>query len=239
MGRRNRRNDGKPGLARGARGAVLVATLAAAFGAPPPADAGRPIYTFTGPDGVVHFTDAPRDRRYRELPAPKRRRAMRPPQRREYDGLIGLTAREHEIEPALIKAVIAAESNFDPEAVSRKGAQGLMQLMPATASQLGVRNAFDIVENIDGGVRHLRGLIERFANNLPLALAAYNAGEKAVQQHGGIPPYPETEQYVARILGIVGGQASAASGELSRTPMYQYVESDGATVYTNIPRRRR
>jgi soluble lytic murein transglycosylase-like protein len=148
-------------------------------------------------------------------------------------------AERYGLSEQLVAAVIRVESGFNPRAVSPKGAQGLMQLMPATASQLGVRDAFDIVENIDGGVRHLRGLIERFANNLPLALAAYNAGEKAVQQHGGIPPYPETEQYVARILGIVGGQASAASGELSRTPMYQYVESDGATVYTNIPRRRR
>jgi soluble lytic murein transglycosylase len=199
MGRRNRRNDGKPGLARGARGAVLVATLAAAFGAPPPADAGRPIYTFTGPDGVVHFTDAPRDRRYRELPAPKRRRAMRPPQRREYDGLIGLTAREHEIEPALIKAVIAAESNFDPEAVSRKGAQGLMQLMPVTATRLGVEDPLRPTENVRGGTRYLRLMLDRYGD-VERAVAAYNAGPAAVDRFGGVPPYPETQDYVRRVL---------------------------------------
>jgi hypothetical protein len=115
-----------------------------------------------------------------------------------------------------------------------------MQLMPATASQLGVRDAFDAAENIDGGVRHLRGLIERFENNLPLALAAYNAGERAVVQHGGIPPYPETQQYVARILSIVSRDPAAASpGEIAPTPIYRFVAEDGATVYTNVPRRPR
>jgi soluble lytic murein transglycosylase-like protein len=136
----------------------------------------------------------------------------------------------------LVAAVIRVESAFNPRAVSPKGAQGLMQLMPATASQLGVRNAFDVAENIDGGVRHLRALIERFGNNLSLALAAYNAGERAVLQYGGIPPYPETEGYVARILAILGGDTASESG---RTPMYLFVEADGATVYTNIPRRPR
>jgi soluble lytic murein transglycosylase-like protein len=119
-----------------------------------------------------------------------------------------------------------------------------MQLMPTTASQLGVRNSFDPVENIDGGVRHLRGLMERFENNLPLALAAYNAGEGAVAQYGGIPPYRETQQYVTRILRIVGGDTAlslAAAGpsaqEPGQTPTYIYPAEDGATVYTNIPRR--
>jgi soluble lytic murein transglycosylase-like protein len=80
-----------------------------------------------------------------------------------------------------------------------------MQLMPATAVILGVNDSFDPAENIDGGVRHLRGLLDRFGNDLALALAAYNAGEQAVMQHGGIPPYPETQEYVARILRLVGG----------------------------------
>jgi soluble lytic murein transglycosylase-like protein len=150
-------------------------------------------------------------------------------------------AERHGLSEQLVTAVIRVESGFNPRAVSPKGAQGLMQLMPATASQLGVRNVFDVAENIDGGVRHLRGLIERFENNLSLALAAYNAGERAVLQYGGIPPYPETEQYVARILGIVGGSAPGgpASGEPPRTPTYLFVEKDGATVYTNVPRRAR
>jgi soluble lytic murein transglycosylase-like protein len=202
-------------------------------------------------DGTVHLTNTPGDPRYRRQGHVPPRSAPGPapavvvaslgagPASRSIGMQIRDAAERYGLSEQLVAAVIRVESGFNPRAVSPKGAQGLMQLMPATASQLGVRDAFDIVENIDGGVRHLRGLIERFANNLPLALAAYNAGEKAVQQHGGIPPYPETEQYVARILGIVGGQASAATGELARTPTYQYVESDGATVYTNIPRRGR
>ncbi len=160
------------------------------------------------------------------------------------DGAIGAQIRDaagrYGLPEELVTAVIRVESGFNPRAVSRKGAQGLMQLMPATASQLGVRDVFDTAENIDGGVRHLRGLIERFENNLALALAAYNAGERAVVQHGGIPPYPETQQYVARILRIVGSDvAEPVSEEPARTPTYRFVESDGATVYTNIPRRPR
>ena len=168
-------------------------------------------------DGTIHLTNAPSDPRYRRLgiapppraPGPVRRRAS--PRACERPHVIGAHIRDaaarYGLSEQLVAAVIRVESAFNPRAVSPKGAQGLMQLMPATASQLGVRNAFDVAENIDGGVRHLRGLIERFDNNLSLALAAYNAGERAVLQHGGIPPYPETEGYVARILGIVGGDA--------------------------------
>jgi soluble lytic murein transglycosylase-like protein len=124
---------------------------------------------------------------------------MRPPQRREYDGLIGLTAREHEIEPALIKAVIAAESNFDPEAVSRKGAQGLMQLMPVTATRLGVEDPLRPTENVRGGTRYLRLMLDRYGD-VERAVAAYNAGPAAVDRFGGVPPYPETQDYVRRVL---------------------------------------
>ena len=100
----------------------------------------------------------------------------------------------------LIAAVIEAESQFNPRAVSRRGAQGLMQLMPDTAASLGVGDPFSPRENIHGGVRHLRSLLDRFDNNVPLALAAYNAGHVAVINHGGIPPYPQTRAYVRRIL---------------------------------------
>jgi Transglycosylase SLT domain len=113
-------------------------------------------------------------------------------------------AARYQVSPRLVAAVIEAESEFNPRAVSRKGARGLMQLMPATASSLQVENSFDPFENIEGGVRHLRRLIDRFDGNLPLAIAAYNAGEQAVVVHGGIPPYRETRRYVARILRRIG-----------------------------------
>jgi len=106
----------------------------------------------------------------------------------------------HGISPLLVAAIIEAESEFNPRAVSRKGARGLMQLMPATASSLSVRDSFDPYENIDGGVRHLRRLLDRFHGNIPLAVAAYNAGEQTVINYHGVPPYRETRRYVSKIL---------------------------------------
>ena len=109
-------------------------------------------------------------------------------------------ALRHGISPLLVAAIIEAESEFNPRAVSRKGARGLMQLMPATASSLAVHDSFDPYENIDGGVRHLRRLLDRFHGNIPLAVAAYNAGEQTVINYHGVPPYRETRRYVAKIL---------------------------------------
>jgi soluble lytic murein transglycosylase-like protein len=109
-------------------------------------------------------------------------------------------ARRHGLDPALVLAVVAVESGFRPEAVSPKGAEGLMQLMPATAGSLGVRDALDPEQNLDAGVRHLGSLLTLYGGDLALALAAYNAGEGAVARHGGIPPYKETRAYVKRVL---------------------------------------
>jgi len=114
--------------------------------------------------------------------------------------IIKEAADRYGVSEALIAAVIEAESQFNPRAVSRRGAQGLMQLMPDTAASLGVEDPFSPRENIHGGVRHLRSLMDRFDNNVPLALAAYNAGHVAVIHHRGIPPYPQTRAYVNRIL---------------------------------------
>ena len=116
------------------------------------------------------------------------------------DSHIKDSATRYGVSADLIAAIIAIESQFNPRAVSRRGARGLMQLMPATAAGLGVGDPFDPRENIGGGVRHLRRLMDRFDNNLPLVLAAYNAGERAVIAHGGIPPYRQTRQYVNRIM---------------------------------------
>jgi soluble lytic murein transglycosylase-like protein len=109
-------------------------------------------------------------------------------------------AARHRVSPKLVAAIVAVESEFNPRAVSRRGAQGLMQLMPATAASLDVQDSFDMHENLDGGVRHLRILMGRFHNDLPLVLAAYNAGDRAVIAYGGVPPYPQTRRYVVRVL---------------------------------------
>jgi soluble lytic murein transglycosylase-like protein len=109
-------------------------------------------------------------------------------------------ARRHNLDPDLVQAVVAVESAFRPDAVSPKGAQGLMQLMPRTARALGVKDSFDPADNLDGGTRYLRALVTRYGGDVKRALAAYNAGEGAVARHGGVPPYPETLAYVRKVL---------------------------------------
>jgi soluble lytic murein transglycosylase-like protein len=116
-----------------------------------------------------------------------------------YDKEIAHAAYTHQVTPSLVRAVIHAESHFNPKALSHQGAQGLMQLMPATAKELGVDDPFIAAENINGGVKYLAKLLKRFDGNIRLATAAYNAGPGAVRRYGGIPPYPETKVYVERV----------------------------------------
>ncbi|MEO5822590.1 MAG: lytic transglycosylase domain-containing protein [Vicinamibacteraceae bacterium] len=149
----------------------------------------------------------------------------------QWDDVIDHHANQHGIRPDLIRAVIQVESAFNPRARSHKGAMGLMQLMPATARDLGVRNAYDPLENIRGGVAYLRGLLDQFNGSEELALAAYNAGAGAVNKYGGtIPPYRETRDYVSRIQGKAGSSMG------SRTVIYRITELiDGEAVvrYSN------
>src|SRR5947208_15509810 len=182
------------------------------------APAGAEVYRLATSDGTVHFTNAPTDPRYKSLSGYSSGTSagflrLPPADTASYAAEIKAAAERYGVPERLVQAVIRVESAFNPKAVSVKGAQGLMQLMPETASMLGVRNSFDPQQNIDGGVRHLRGLIDRFGNDLPLALAAYNAGEKAVVSNRGIPPYPETRDYVTRVLfhydGTTNGAATA------------------------------
>jgi Transglycosylase SLT domain/Domain of unknown function (DUF4124) len=227
---------------------VLVAAAALVCLAGP---ATAETYRFVESDGTVHFTNTPTDPQYRrmgftsgtergwlQLPLQAPSLADLAPYARE----IREAAERYGIDETLIKAVIRVESGFNSRAVSRKGARGLMQLMPGTASMLGVRDSFDPRQNIDGGVRHLRSLIDRFGSDLQLALAAYNAGEQAVVNHGGIPPYRETRDYVSRILGLfapapAAAATAAAVAPPAPEPQYTYrVESaDGTVTYTNIP----
>jgi len=201
-----------------------------------PAAFASSLYRWLDADGVAHFTNAPTDPRYRRMNAVSGTAQgwLKLPEgisSRFGDEIREIAAR-HGVAADLVEAVIRVESAFNPRAVSNKGAQGLMQLMPRTASSLGVRNVFDPRENIEGGVRHLRYLLDKYPGNVPLALAAYNAGEKAVDSHRGIPPYAETQQYVQKILGWGG----AASGEGGGSVIYRYREADGTVTITNVPR---
>jgi len=118
----------------------------------------------------------------------------------DLDAVVSAASKRNNIDPDLVNSLILAESGFDPNAVSPKGAQGLMQLMPRTAAQMGVQNAMDPAANVEGGTRYLGELLSRYHNDLSKALAAYNAGPNRVEQYHGVPPYPETRAYVARII---------------------------------------
>ena len=160
------------------------------------------VYKWVDERGIVHFTNVDPDDRYSPVQVfqPPRRGSVRPVGPvKTYDLLIERVAQRQGIPPALVKAVIHAESSFDPYAISHKGAMGLMQLMPATAESLGVTQPFRVNHNISGGTRYLRMMHDRFGN-WPHALAAYNAGPHVVAQYRGMPPYRETRQYVRRVL---------------------------------------
>jgi soluble lytic murein transglycosylase-like protein len=138
-------------------------------------------------------------------------------------------AQQYDIDANLVRAIIAVESNFDAQAVSTAGAQGLMQLMPETATRYQVQQPFDPRANVEGGIRYLKDLWQRFGGNLPRVLAAYNAGEGAVARFGGIPPYPETRRYVARVLALYGVNTTSAK-------IYRYRTAQGSILFTDIPR---
>lgn len=165
--------------------------------------AGDAIYYRRNPDGSLVITNVP-DRRDLRVLRPEVRSSYRPGSGERYRALIAQTAREHGIHPELVYAVAAVESSFDPTARSVKGAQGLMQLMPETAERFGVENPFDPADNVRGGVRFLRYLLDLFNGDVRLALAAYNAGENVVLAQGRVPPYAETRNYVSRIIKRFG-----------------------------------
>jgi hypothetical protein len=228
---------------------VLPALVAVLVAVPASAE----TYRFVESDGTVHLTNTPTDPLYQRmgftsgtergwLQLPLGDAPASLPDLSPYAREIREAAARYGLDESLIKAVIRVESGFNSRAVSPKGARGLMQLMPGTASMLGVRDSFDPRQNIDGGVRHLRGLIDRFGNDLKLALAAYNAGEQAVVTHRGVPPYRETRDYVTRILGLfVPAPAAAAAAVPEPEPVpysYRVEGPDGTVTYTNIPPRK-
>jgi hypothetical protein len=159
------------------------------------------IYVYRDNRGVVHFTNVPTKPVYRPFLLLRRYMGrLKGKESVKFDQLIAAACQRYGVEFALVKAVIKAESAFDPSALSPAGARGLMQLMPATAAQHGVGDVHNPESNIEGGVRHLRLLLKRFRGDLALALAAYNAGPEAVARYNGVPPYAETQTYIQRVL---------------------------------------
>jgi len=195
------------------------------------------IFRYTAPDGTVSFTNVAVDKRYRpfavspDVPFSKLR-STRTYGRAHFTRLIDDTAREYEMDPALVHAVIKAESDYDPRAISSAGALGLMQLMPGTAQDLNVADPFDPGENVRGGVQYLRYLLDRFEGNVPFAVAAYHAGEQNVDRHGGIPPIVATQDYVKRVMTFhkrnQGKRPTAAKA------IYR-VKSGDTVIYTTNP----
>ena len=164
-----------------------------------PAASRAELYQYVSPNGTISLTNVPSDPRYRRIDIESTH--FHPiMSERELELVIRRHSYQHQLHPALIRAVIKAESNFDPRAVSRAGAVGLMQLMPQTAVRMDVRDLYDPEDNVAGGTKYLRQLLDRFHGNLPLALAAYNAGENIVDRYQALPPIDETRQYVRKVL---------------------------------------
>lgn len=160
------------------------------------------VYVYKDANGVITFTNVPTDGRFRRVLSDRSVRRSTAASAAFYESLIRTASSRYNVDADLIRAVIKAESDFNATARSRKGAMGLMQLMPDTARLHNVVDAYNPEENVEAGVRHLRMLLDRYRGDLELSLAAYNAGSGAVERHAGIPPFAETQEYVRRVLSF-------------------------------------
>ncbi len=203
------------------------------------------IYKYVDEDGVVCYTDTPFGKKvnrvYRENAdsTPVQPQLIKADYNviKDYHGIVHEKASEYNMDPSLIKAVIKTESNWNSRAVSRKGAMGLMQLMPTTANDMDVHNPFNPEENIEGGTKYLKYLLERFNGDLTLALAAYNAGPKTVEKFGFVPPITETKQYVNKVLSLYNGKTKnllpGPSKKGKPESIYKVILEDGTILFTN------
>lgn len=190
------------------------------------------MYSYVDQHGRMHFTNVPADPRYREVPGFEAIRGASAGGR--YGSFIRTAAERYSLDPELIRAIIKVESDFNPYAVSEKGAMGLMQLMPATAAELGVFNPFDPWSNIDAGTRYLKRLITKFDGNIHLALAAYNAGPTVVAKNNAVPPYAETHKYIKKVFDRYQGKKQVAvSKPQKKNRIYRIVMDDGSIFFTN------
>ena len=235
-----------------------LVTCAAMLVALPYHSAQADIYQYTDDDGVVHFTNVNvvQGKKYRRVQSESGRTpsSTKPVSRpmpslaesavpstnisstnvpSAYMDRINTACDRHGVDPALVHALVKVESDYNPLALSRKGAMGLMQLMPQTALDMNVRNTFDPDENIDGGVKYLRYLLDQYEGNLPLALAAYNSGETAVKRWGTIPPFKETQEYVQKIMKLYHGTGKMSDAH--RYVIYMGYGEDGAILVTDDP----
>ncbi len=179
-------------------GASICAALIITAMFVPSAFADEEMYRYVGRDGTVHVTNVPSDRRF--APLANKRTYHASITDRELEEAVAHYAQEYQLSPALVMAVIKVESDFNPLVISKAGAVGLMQLIPETAIQHGVKNLYDTRDNVAGGVKHLRYLLDRYHGNVRLALAAYNAGHRKVDRYRQIPPYQETRSYVQKVM---------------------------------------
>jgi hypothetical protein len=229
--------------------ALLSVSLLALAVVATPAGAGS-MYRFEDEQGIVHYTNVPGDPRYSFIRKDAEPAPPKPATQggggfsqglRTFAHVIRAAAERYGVDTRLVEAIVQAESAGNPTAVSPKGARGLMQLMPERAALLGVRDSFDPQQNVDGGVRHIRDLLQSFGGDVTLALAAYNAGEGAVRNHGGIPPFAETREYVRRVRALYNGGGSLTPKAVALVPapqrVYRTVSDDGTMVFTNVPPR--